>query len=547
MVEEEARQEETSAVEEEPEETQEENENEESQISMEHLMMEIEDLRKRVEEKADASKMEDMGSWRYEIAEQIEGLKNEMNGLKQEDKRLLVQMQEFIDIITGKNEEMIKIVDEKVDETKLRSMKKDFSKMNKKLVSLMEETGFGEIIDVTKIPPNILEIVYDTTLKDISLALWREYGPGAETVITDTLEKIRLETSGSEMFHYDGRYIRTRDVAKNIKYGMISAKQLQDTYDALLKALQEYVPAYKAKNFKAMIKLKSQEYTVDKTTHLLDKGEKIEENLSRIDSMLSSAVQGLSAQAERIADIKKEFEETLKKRLSEEMSGIDLKISAMQSSIKSLREEYETSTTVLEKKLDEREALIASLEERVNALENGSNTADIEKKEKKGPKLELEGLTEEEKLVVSTIGEGITYSKLKRSVITLISSPIDDILSSLTEKKIIVEKKKGKTRRFFPRPEKEEGEEKIPENEKENLKDRGQNSEDDEKRILDAIPSRGCTLNRLKKALEKTLDSETIDKIVDELLSKEYLVKTRRGRYTIYVKNEEKIGGEKDA
>ena len=515
---------------------------EEEKKDDERLLEEMEVLRNRLEEKADSSEIDSFKAWKYEIDRILETIKSDMNGLRKEDERLLIQIREFTDVITAKNDEIRALVEEKVDENKMKALKKDFVKMNKKLVLLMEETGFGEIIDVTKIPPNILEIVYDSTLKDISLALWREYGPGAERVIMDTLEKIRLETSGSEMFYYDGRYIVTRDVAKNIKRGMISAKQLQDTYEALLKSLTEVVPSYKHKNFKAMIKLKSQEYTVDKTTFLLEKVEKIGENLTRIDEMLSSLVRGVSSQAERLSELDKKFYEDMEKRFSEEVSRYDARLSGIETAVVELKEGFGDSLSDMKKNMEEKDRLIASLEERLSALESRFPEPSVSESDstvKTGA--DRENMKEEEKLVLSAISEeGITHAKLKRSVSALISSPLEDIISSLVERNLIVEKKKGKTRRFFPASvEEEEPEEKIEKH--------GKEDSEKEKKVLDAVPERGCTLNRLKKALKKTMDEDEIEKIVNRLVEEEYLVKTTRGRYTIYVKNKEKIGGEKDA
>ena len=559
MVEEELRPED-NAVQEEPEESPPEGQDESEQI-----LAEIEEIRRTLAEKSDIADMEELKAWKYDALRIIEALKEQISELRKEDERILTQMREFTDIISKKNDEMREILEEKVDETKLKALRKDLSKMNKKLGSLMEETGFGEIIDVAKIPPNILEIVYDSTLKDISLVLWREYGPGAESIITDTLEKIRLETSGSEMFHYDGRYIVTRDVAKNIKRGMISAKQLQDTYEALIKSLSEFVPSYQPKNFKAMIKLKSQEYTVDKTTRLLEKMEKIEENLSHIDSMLSSTVSGLSLQAERISRIEKSLKEEMERRFAEGFSEMNGRLSSVEESVNALRKEYDVSVSGLESRLKEKEEEISALESRLSRIESVIGKGESEKSgEEDGWKEGMEGLSlesgegfliaslgserfsDEERFVLSAIpDEGIAYGKLKKSVSALISSPLDDIVSSLVGKRIIREEKKGRTRRFFPASH-STGEDKKKEGKTE-AKQRGNVPETDAlSRVLDAVPDRGCTMNRLKKALGKSMDPEEVEKAVEVLVQEEKLVKTTRGRYTIYVKKEEK-GGEKDA
>ncbi len=536
---------EEESVMEQPEETHENSEEKEK----EDLSGDIEDLRKKLEEKADISEIVDIRAWKLELESMLESMRSEMDGLKKENSNLYMQIRELTDILTEKNDEIRRMLDDKVDDGRVRTLRKDFSKMNKKLVAVMEETGFGEIIDVTKIPPNILEIVYDSTLKDISLALWREYGPGAERVIMDTLEKIRLETSGSEMFHYDGRYIVTRDVAKNIKRGMISAKQLQDTYEALLKALSEMVPTYKHKNFKAMIKLKSQEYTVDKTTFLLEKVEKMEENLTRIDEMLSSVVRGLSSQAERISELDRKLHEDMDLRFSKEIERYDAALSGMESGMADLKERFDSAFDSMEKRAEEKEALIASLEERLSHLESRFPEPETEKEEteEKSAEVEepdMENMNEEEKLVLSAISEeGVTYAKLKRSVSALISAPLDEILSSLSERRLIFEKKRGKTRKFFP----VSADEKRPENVPEGETGSDEESSEKEKKILESVPERGCTLNRLKKTLGKSMEGREVEEIVNILVDKEYLVKTTRGRYTIYMKNKEKIGGEKDA
>ncbi len=530
------------------EENASENSSETSQET--NLELELEVVKKELEKKASRQELQDMESWKKDILKKLDVLGSEIDELREEDRRLLTQIKDFTEAIVQKNEELRKEIEGKVEDARLKSMKKDMGKMNKKLLSLMEETGFGEIIDVTKIPPNILEIVYDTTLKDISLALWREYGPGAEKVITDTLERIRLETSGSEMFHYDGRYIRTRDVAKNIKRGMISAKQLQDTYEALLKALVEFVPSYSPKNFKAMIKLKSQEYTVDKTTSLLERVEMMDERISRIDKMLSSAVAGLSSQAERISLIEEKGKENLEKRLSEEISERDARISVLERTLGGLKEEYEMSMSSLEGKMKEREETISLLLTKISEIESRLGIPD-EKEEKEDKKkdepieIDVSSLNEEESFVLSAIPvDGVGYGKLKRSVSALISSPLDDILKSLIDKKFIDEKKKGKTRRFrLISRSRKHAEENIEEKAEEKPL---QGDETRLNKILDSVPDRGCTINRLKKTLGKSMSPDEVEEMVNMLVEKGQLVKTTRGRYTVYVKKEEK-GGEKDA
>ncbi len=512
------------------------------------FLKELEELKKEVEKRAKSSDLADLENWKRDVLERMDVLESEIAHLKEEDERLMTKIKEFTDFVVGKNDELMKELESKVDNTRMKLLKKDMLKMNKKLLSVMEETGFGEIIDVTKIPPNILEIVYDTTLKDLSMNLWKEFGPGAENIIIDTLERIRLETSGSEMFYYDGRFIRTRDVAKNIKRGMISAKQLQDTYEALIKALSEHVPSYKPKNFKAMIKLKSQEYTVDKTTSLLERMEMMEERISRIDTMLSSTVSGLSSQAERIAQLENRLKEETEKILMDELSRRDSRLDSLERALNSLREEYSVSLNSVQESLKENAITIEAISKRLDGVESGKSGKAVKGKTGTRETEDSQSLSEEERFVSSAVpSDGISYTKLKKLVLSFISSPLDDILSSLIKKGLIIEDKKGRTRRFFPVTKIDTGEKPVKAGDiAEKDVESSEMAEEMSARILDAIPERGCTINRLKKALAKSMKGEDVENIVNMLVEEGRLDKTTRGRYTIYVKKEEK-GGEKDA
>ena len=505
----------------------------------------LEEIRAEVGKKLDRAELEEIKTWKANLLSELEKLKSSVEELKKEDERVLSNFREFTDIITKKNEEMKKVVEKKVDETKMGLLKKDISKMSRKMGSLMEETGFGEIIDVTKIPPNILEIVYDSTLKDISLALWREYGPGAERIITDTLEEIRLETSGSEMFHYDGRYIKTRDVAKNIRRGMISAKQLQDTYEALLHSLHEKVPSYKPKNFKAMIKLKSQEYTVDKVTYLLERTEKIENTLSMIDGMVSTAIKGLSAQSERTGNIERAQAE-MEKRLDEGLALRDERISALESALSESKEELRRGIASMDKRTEKR---IQEIENAVRALtepseSTGGKGKEVKKEGKKsGKKEENVDTTDEERFVLSAIPkEGITMTKLRKMSENFIGKDPSKVLESLVSKGLVKEEKKGKGRRYYLNSGSEGEKEK-----KEGVEKGDEKRAKKEEMILNAIPLNGSTLNRLKRILEKKLSEKEIAGTLDMLVENGVLTVIKRGRYKIYKRKEEKIGGEKNA
>ena len=558
-------------TEEKEEETQnggESGEREEERKEELELLRDLENIREEVEKKVDKADFEEIKGWKADILSRISKLQEEIENLKKEDERILMNFREFTDIITKKNEEMSRVVEQKVDAEKLRQFRKDMSKMEKKLNLLMEETGFGEILDVAKIPPNILEIVYDTTLKDVTNAIWQEYGPGAEKIIMDVLEDIRLETSGSEMFYFDGRRIRTRDVAKNIKRGMISARQLQDTYEELLRKLMERVPGHKSKNFRAMIKLKSQEYTVDKTTFLLERVEKMENTLMMLNGMVSGLANNLNNETQRI---RKEMEE-LSKRIDDEVKKLNDMVDARMEEIRKSNEDF------MKKLMEDVERKLGSIESSmVQKIEEMKGPEPREKTEK--VILSPDALSEEERFVYSAIPpEGITITKLRKITDGMIEGDLENILERLEKGSLIYSKKRGKSVKYYLLSEgnggeedSEEGkEEKRAEKEEESRREkkgrkrekkRDKKPERKEKEakkkldekfslVLEAIPENGCTMNRLRKNVGEAMSYEDLLDTVKELVDEGYLVVTARGRHTIYMKNEEKIkeiGGEKDA
>ncbi len=547
------------------------------------ILSRIEEIMEKLEKKSDKADIEEIKGWKADIVARLSALQDEIEKLRKEDERVLSNFREFTDIITKKNTEITRIVEQKVDVDKLRQFRKDIGKIEKKLNLLMEETGFGEILDVAKIPPNILEIVYDTTLGDVTKALWQEYGPGAEKIIMDVLEDIRLETSGSEMFYFDGRRIRTRDVAKNIRRGMISARQLQDTYEELLRKLLERIPTHKSKNFRAMIKLKSQEYTVDKTTLLLERMEKVENAVSMLNGMVSGLANTLNRETKSLGEEMKALSEDIRGRIERYIDERDARLAGIEEKVEMISKESDMAIKSLGDALDRR--IREKWEELMERIEPIEQKVFPEKtvKEREGEKTEVkkpvnpEDLGDEERFVYSAIPpEGITASKLKKTVKTLIERDPEDIIRELIGIGAIYEKKRGKSTRYFPVVESPEGgketasseeQPKIPKkgarkkkkpSEKAREKKTAGKDEDkagkkkeeydsNESLVLDSIPENGCTLNRLKKMIGKKMPYDLLLDTVKTLVDKEVLVIMTRGRHTIYMKNIEKIGGEKNA
>ena len=141
---------------------------------------------------------------------------------------------------------------------RIKRLEEDDKKISERIGSVISEIGFGEVIDVSKVPPDILETVYEVTLNDVLNEMRAHVGTqGLDQLIYEILEGIRKQTSGSELFYFDGKKICTRKLATYITRKLISAKQ------TFMGRLLEYTHNYNPKNFKAMVNLKSQEYAVN--------------------------------------------------------------------------------------------------------------------------------------------------------------------------------------------------------------------------------------------------------------------------------------------
>ena len=238
-----------------------------------------------------------------DIIDRLESLDMKLKNLSSDVSRMNTQSDKLKD-------EIIKIIDDRFAIINPKRINREMEKMSERIFDVMDEVGFGESLNVSKIPPNILEIVYKATLEDLVKEMNNVLGQqDAERKINLALEEVRLKTSGSELFRFDGRRITTDNLARSLDSQLISAKQIQTTYSELLRKLLETVPNYKAKNFQAMIKIKSQEYAVDRATVLGTTIHMLESNMNNMGQMIAAFSSQLGAKALQLeGDIKQNSE-----------------------------------------------------------------------------------------------------------------------------------------------------------------------------------------------------------------------------------------------
>lgn len=242
---------------------------------------------------------------------------------QREQARTLELVSQSIDVINKKALGMEADLPDKLSGLvkRIKRLEEDTKKVSERIGSVISEIGFGEVIDVSKVPPDILETVYEVTLNDVLDEMRAHVGTqGLDKLIYDILEGIRQQTSGSELFYFDGKKIRTRKLATYITRKLISAKQTQTTYETFMGRLLEHTHNYNPKNFKAMVNLKSQEYAVNNSRLLRAEVDVMRTELSE-----------LKAEIYKLDDALKQNTEKMNKELGGKLDNMTKEISSLKN------------------------------------------------------------------------------------------------------------------------------------------------------------------------------------------------------------------------
>jgi hypothetical protein len=365
------------------------------------------------------------------------------------------QIEKSIGTVNRKIDDVIKEMDESAEKYgTYQNVVREIGKLDDRTIEILEEIGFGESLNVTKIPPNILESVYESTIEGTVNEINRNYGShDAENIISRTLEDIRTRTSGSELFYFDGRMLKTRNLAKAIEQKLISAKQVQTTYDELLSKLMEYLPGYKAKNFRAMIKLKSQEYAVDKSTLLLESIEVLREHIDNLKNMVGSVSNRqntIEIEINRLSESKVgkddiEHINALLEEIKVKQGDLDEMLKGIKDGQTAERNAFSEELKSISKRLEELET--SGLEKKKKETVKPPKKKEKKKEDKKitPPGVEVELSEDENRILTMVPSKGHTLSRIKKELADDITEKkIKECLQSMIHKGIISTVKRGK-------------------------------------------------------------------------------------------------------
>ena len=193
----------------------------------------------------------------------------------------------------------------------LQPIQRELEKIRGKIDDIVDEVGYGEALDIAKVPPSILEAAYQAILDDLVTELKDSRGAhDAEQHVVQSLEQLRLKTSGSELFHYKPHRIHV-GVARPLEKGLVSARQVQMTFDELVRHLLEPIHHHTPKNFRALIKIKSQEYSVDKALSLATAWEKAAPQLPSLQGRVTKLEEHVAGALRDLQDFAARLQTTL--------------------------------------------------------------------------------------------------------------------------------------------------------------------------------------------------------------------------------------------
>ncbi len=519
-----------------------------------------------------------------EMQDSFSSIRNRISDLREEVTSTASDVTTFQENLKALTETIDDLAELKQDKKSINRLHKDIERVSEKVNLMMEEVGYGEEIDVAKIPPNILEVVFQSTLDDVVSKIWRDLGShDAERVIDETLEEVRLRTSGSELFYSTSKRIKTRNLASSLEKELISARQIQTTYQELLNKLLENLPGYKPKNFRAMIKIKSQEYAVDTSTTLKRKTERMSNKMNSMTSMLSSITNtldnirddldrrldemGTQLRQEQARAFEKQrafFEDTLEEYKKESMENLE-----------DIRREM---VTFKGKQEEEQSRLIKAIEElKARSFEPEPDPDEVE-------------LDEGQKAIMDAVTEEMTLTKLKSTLADEIDpDDLEEMVHELMDEGLLEMEKKGRWNKVRPiekgdsrgkdeeRPatageeevedaqegtedeegpesgdadetseedgEDEEAEEEIsavelsPEDIDEDAEKLTLDSMDEiQQMVYDALPRKGSTQKSLAKSLSGRVKYMEVLKTLRTLLDSELVEVETKGRHTVFKK-----------
>ncbi len=459
-----------------------------------------------------------------EIINTLETIESDYSRFKDTINNLKNNLQNFMENTSYELGEVKQKTEQKAEkqlvEEKVEDVEEDIFDVDERLNEVMREVGFGEEIEVSNIPPILLEDIYQKILDDLVHELRENLGNHeANQIIQKELENMRMRTSGSELFQYDSRDINIRNLVTSIENNLISPKQIHSTFLELVQKLSEKMPNYKPRNFRAMVNAEGLEFVIKKTTYLLNKTSNIEDNLLEVTKNVEKLGTDLDSKFSHFNSRLSDIEEKIEEEITNQYTDLDYRLSEMEEMLDEFN--FNQITEGFEEIRDKNEQMEEMIKNKTSDLEMNLSIVqdDIENLKKD---MVDEPMTEDERFVFYAIpDDGATFNKLEKEI----GKEVDDIqskLDSLLEKGKVKDEKRGRWT-VYVRSEEGSSEEEIQQDEEEILEE----SEQDDQELRDSEEADEEPIEEITKEdfsgiiFDEAFTKVTEEKSVDEGLEEE--------------------------
>jgi len=294
---------------------------------------EIKKVKESLKNRATTNMLSEM---RKDLEQRIDKLQEEIENKSSDKDKNIIALKDELSVLKGEIDRLEtekNNIKESVSQLQTYFLK--YEKVNRKLKNIEEVLGVEEDVDVNKIPPSILRLVYQYTLNDAISTLRRYVGANdAERIIEDVLQNVRTKTSGTELFKLKDGKIEAKDIEIAIKRKLISPKQIHLTYIEIINSMKEYLPGYVPKNFASLLRTKGQEYAIETSTENRLRVEMLERSL---ESLKNEMAYQENALREDISETKRLIE----MELNEKSEAILGRVESIESEMGILKEEIE--------------------------------------------------------------------------------------------------------------------------------------------------------------------------------------------------------------
>jgi hypothetical protein len=149
-------------------------------------------------------------------------------------------------------------------EGRLRNIDDRHGRVEARVEDLTLHVGHREPLEVSKVPPDILERSFQAALDELTGELSKVRGSDeVERILDEAIEDVRGQSKGSELFERAPGRIVIRGLGAAVSKKLLSHKAALSTFDEVVKDLRQHLPSYRPRTLAALVRVRSADYAVE--------------------------------------------------------------------------------------------------------------------------------------------------------------------------------------------------------------------------------------------------------------------------------------------